>query len=502
MAASTQRLASREKIGYALGDIATNFFFQSMILYQTRFYTDTAGLSAVAVGSMFLVLRLGDAVIDPVIGALSDRTQTRWGKFRPWILGTAIPFGLIFWLVYVTPNFGPHGKLVYAYITYTLVMMLYSANNTPYSALMGVMTPDSSERSSIASYRFVGALIGQFIIQALPLPLVAKLGHGDSARGWAITMAIFGFLIIILNLITFASTRERVFSAPGQKPSLRADLKDVFTCGPWIVMFVLTLLIFTTLVVRGSSLNYLFAYYLDQGTVKAFLDKIGLAAVGAGPVTTWKLGLNALGLLVNPDGSNAAAVGLSLFFVLGSLIQIVGIIFSKPLADRFGKKAVFIVGMSVTTIATALVFFVTPTSMTLLVVLSILWPIGWGPTVPLLWVMIADVADFSEWKNSRRATGFMYAGILFALKAGLSLGGALSAWVIAAYGYVPNVAQTQRALLGIRLGASIYPAVTLALGIVCLAIYPIGKALNIRIQDELTERRQKYSTPNTAAATS
>jgi GPH family glycoside/pentoside/hexuronide:cation symporter len=502
MAASTQRLASREKIGYALGDIATNFFFQSMILYQTRFYTDTAGLSAVAVGSMFLVLRLGDAVIDPVIGALSDRTQTRWGKFRPWILGTAIPFGLIFWLVYVTPNFGPHGKLVYAYITYTLVMMLYSANNTPYSALMGVMTPDSSERSSIASYRFVGALIGQFIIQALPLPLVAKLGHGDSARGWAITMAIFGFLIIILNLITFASTRERVVSAPGQKPSLRADLKDVFTCGPWIVMFVLTLLIFTTLVVRGSSLNYLFAYYLDQGTVKAFLDKIGLAAVGAGPVTTWRSGLNALGLLVNPDGSNAAAVGLSLFFVLGSLIQIVGIIFSKPLADRFGKKAVFIVGMSVTTIATALVFFVTPTSMTLLVVLSILWPIGWGPTVPLLWVMIADVADFSEWKNSRRATGFMYAGILFALKAGLSLGGALSAWVIAAYGYVPNVAQTQRALLGIRLGASIYPAVTLALGIVCLAIYPIGKALNIRIQDELTERRQKYSTPNTAAATS
>ncbi len=502
MADNIQKLASREKIGYALGDIATNFFFQSMILYQTRFYTDTAGLSAVAVGSMFLVLRLGDAIIDPVIGALSDRTQTRWGKFRPWILGTAIPFGLIFWLVYVTPNFGPHGKLVYAYITYSLVMMLYSANNTPYSALMGVMTPDSSERSSIAGYRFVGALIGQFIIQALPLPLVAKLGHGDSARGWAITMAIFGFLIIILNLITFASTRERVFSAPGQKPSLRADLKDVFTCGPWIVMFVLTLLIFTTLVVRGSSLNYLFAYYLDQGTVKTFLDKLGLAALGAGPVTSWKLGLNALGLLVNPDGSNAAAVGLSLFFVLGSLIQIVGIVFSKPLADRFGKKAVFIAGMAVTAIATALVFFVTPTSMTLLVVLSILWPIGWGPTVPLLWVMIADVADFSEWKNSRRATGFMYAGILFALKAGLSLGGALSAWVIAAYGYVPNVAQTQRALLGIRLGASIYPAATLALGIVCLAIYPIGKALNIRIQDELTERRKKYSTANPAAATS
>jgi glycoside/pentoside/hexuronide:cation symporter, GPH family len=502
MADRTQKLAFKEKAGYALGDIATNFFFQSMILYQTRFYTDTVGLSAVAVGSMFLVLRLADAVFDPVIGALSDRTQTRWGKFRPWLLWTAIPFGLIFWLVYVTPNVGPHGKLIYAYFTYALVMMLYSANNTPYSALMGVMTPDSSERSSIASYRFVGALVGQFIIQALPLPLVSKLGQGNSARGWAMTMAFFGAIIVILNLIAFASTRERVQPAPGQRSPLRADLKDVFTCYPWIVMFILTLLIFTMLVVRGSSLNYFFAYYLDQGQIRAFLGKVGLAGIGAGPVTGWKSALNGLGLLVKPDGSNAAAVGLSLFFVLGSLIQIVGIIFSKPLADRFGKKAVFIAGMAVTTIATALVFFVAPTSMTLLFALGILWAIGWGPTVPLLWVMIADAADYSEWKNSRRAIGFMYAGILFALKAGLSLGGALSAWVIAAYGYVPNVAQTEHALLGIRLGATIYPTVALVLGLVCLAIYPIGKKLNLSIQDELAGRRKQYAAQNTIGATS
>ena len=257
MAESTMKLPVKEKVGYAMGDIATNFFFQSMILYQTRFYTDTAGLSAIAVGTMFLVLRLGDAVIDPVIGALSDRTQTRWGKFRPWILWTALPFGLIFWLVYVTPDAGPHAKLIYAYITYTLVMMTYSANNTPYSALMGVMTPDSSERSSLASFRFVGALVGQFIIQALPLPLVAKFGHGNSAKGWAVTMAIFGALIVVLNLITFATTKERVQPPPGDRHPISDDIKDVFTCGPWIVMFVLTLLVFTMLVVRGSSSNYL-----------------------------------------------------------------------------------------------------------------------------------------------------------------------------------------------------------------------------------------------------
>src|SRR6185436_9191454 len=325
MTNTSQRLSVKEKIGYSFSDIATNFFFQSMILYQTRFYTDTVGISAVAVGSMFLVLRLGDAVFDPVVGALADRTQTRWGKFRPWILFTAVPFGVVFWLVYVTPNISPTGKLVYAYITYALVMMLYSANNTPYSALMGVMTPDSSERSSIASYRFVGALIGQFIIQALPLPLVAKLGQGNSAKGWGITMAIFGSLIVVLNLITFFSTQERVQPPPGGKHSIVADIKDVFSCGPWIVMFVLTLLVFTMLVVRGSSSNYLFAYYLDQGQIREFLGKFGLAE-GANASGLWSSTLNSFGLLIKPDGSNAAAVAFSLSFVVGSLVQIVGII--------------------------------------------------------------------------------------------------------------------------------------------------------------------------------
>jgi glycoside/pentoside/hexuronide:cation symporter, GPH family len=492
MAGNAQKLAVREKVGYACGDIATNFFFQSMILYQTRFYTDTVGLSAVAVGSMFLVLRLADAFLDPVIGALADRTQTRWGKFRPWILGTAVPFGLIFWLVYVTPDFGPQGRLVYAYITYSLVMMLYSANNTPYAALMGVMTPNVSERNNVARYRFVGALIGQFVIQALPLPLVAKLGGGDSARGWALTMAIFGSVIVLLNIVTFATTRERVQPDPRQKSSIRADLKNVVTCGPWLAMFVLTLLVFTMLVLRGSSSNYFFAYYLDQESIRAFLSTLGLAG-SADPVTGGRSILDALGLLVSPDGSNAAAVGLSLFFVMGSLVQIAGIMVSKPLADRFGNKAVFIAGMAFTMVATLLVFSVGPTQVGLMFALTILWAIGWGPTVPLLWVMIADVADYSEWKTYRRATGFMFAGILFALKAGLSLGGALSAWVIDAFGYVPNAVQTESALLGIRLGASVFPAIAMAIALVCLASYKIGKNLNLKIQDELAARRKEFA---------
>jgi Na+/melibiose symporter-like transporter len=495
MAETTQHVPTKEKIGYAMGDIATNFFFQSMILYQTRFYTDTAGLSAGAVSNMLFFLRFADAFVDPFVGGFSDRTRSRWGKFRPWILFTALPFGLIFWLAYVTPDFGPSAKLVYAYITYTFLMMMYSANNTPYSALMGVMTPDASERSSVASFRFVGALIGQFIIQALPLPLVAKFGHGDSAKGWAITMAIFASLIVVLNLITFASTKERLQPPPGDKHSIFADIKDVFGCRPWLVMFVLTVLVFTMLVVRGSSTNYFFAYYLDQGQIQQFLGKFGLAE-GATISGVWASTLNALGLLIKPDGSNAAAVGLSLFFVIGSFVQIVGIIFSKSLAERFGKKAVFITGVTVTTIATAWVFWATPSSIEMLFWLSILWSVGWGPTVPLLWVMIADVADFSEWKNHRRATGFMFAGILFALKFGLGVGGGLSARILKWYGYVPNVTQSERALLGLRLGSSVFPAILLALVIVCLIAYPIGKSLNHKIEDELTERRKQYAPVN------
>ncbi len=489
MSYSSPTISVREKVGYALGDVATNFFFQAMILYQQKYYTDTVGISPAVVGTMFLVVRLLDAVADPIIGALSDRTKTRWGKFRPWVLWTAIPFGAIFWLSYVVPDVGPQGKVIYAFVTYVLLMMLYSANNTPYAALMGVMTPNVSERTNIARYRFVAAVFGQFLIQTFALPLVDVFGKGNDARGWAITMAIFGIGIVVANFIVFATTKERVLPNPEQKPSLKDDLKSVFSCKPWIAMFVLTLAYFTMLVLRGTSLNYMFTYYLDANAIRGFLDKVGLAA----SATADKGLLDYMGLRVRPDASNAVAVGFSFFQVVGSIVQLIGIPFSKPLCDRFGKKAVFITSLSFTVLATIGVFFVSPTDMTSMFWLSVLWSAGWGPQVPLLWVMIADAADYSEWKTSRRATGFMYAGILFALKAGLGLGGAMAGWIMGAYGYVANTAQTPQALLGIRLGATMYPAALLLVCLVCLALYPIGKAMNLRIQNELEERRKKFA---------
>jgi Na+/melibiose symporter-like transporter len=483
------RLSVKEKVGYSLGDIATNFFFMSMILFQTRFYTDTVGLAASSVGTLFLLVRGADAVFDPIVGALSDRTTTRWGKFRPWILWKALPMGLVFWLVYRSPAFGPSGKLAYAAVTYVLLMLLYSANNTPYSALTGVMTADEGQRASLSTYRFVAAIFGQFLIQALTLPLVDKLGAGNSARGWSLTMGIFGAAMVILYLVTFATTRERVLPNPRQRSTVSEDLRDVFTCVPWVMMFLLTLCVFTALVLRGSSMNFYFAYYLDPAALRSFLGQVGLSSIGSGPITGWKSALDALGLIARPDGSNTASVALSFFLMAGNVVQVVGILLSKPLAERFGKKTVFLAGMGLSTVVTVAILAVPPGEINLLFLLSLLWPLGWGPTVPLLWVMIADVADFSEWKHSRRATGFVYAGILFALKAGLGFGGALSAWLLAAFDYVPNALQTPHALLGIRLCATVFSAVPFVLGLVCLAVYPIGRELGARVRRELADRR-------------
>lgn len=489
------KLPFSEKVGYALGDVATNFFFQSMILYQNRFYTDTVGLSPAVISVMFLVVRLADACFDPIIGALSDRTKTRWGKFRPWVLWTAIPFGAIFWLVYVVPNVGPQGKIVYAYVTYVLLMILYSANNTPYSALMGVMTPDGSERANIARYRFVAAIFGQFVIQSMALPLVDKFGGGNDAHGWAVTMGIFATIMVVCNFIVFSTTKERVLPNPEQKPSLKEDIRNVFSCKPWLTMFILTLTVFTMLVVRGTCLFYFFSYYLDPTAIGDFLRGWGLTAPTSGEVTGLRTILTEkwFNLLVRPDHSNAVAVGFSFFNDLGSVVQLLFIPLSKPLADRFGKKAVFLTGASITMLATLGFFLISPTDLNLMFWVSVLWSAGWGPTIPLLWVMIADVADYSEWQTSRRATGFMFAGILFALKAGLGLGGAVANWIIGGYGYVANAKQTEHALLGIRLGASFYPSIMLLIVLICLFAYPISKSLNLQIERELGERRKKFA---------
>jgi GPH family glycoside/pentoside/hexuronide:cation symporter len=451
MTSDTERLSVTEKIGYGLGDTAANFIFQTMVMFQLAFYTDTFGVTAAAAGTLLVVVRVFDAVFDPIMGAIADRTDTRWGKFRPWVLWTAVPFGILGYLSFVTPALDPSAKLAYAYITYIGLMAVYSANNLPYSALSGVMTGDLGERTSLSSYRFVCAMTAQLIIQGLALPMVHYFGQGDSARGYQFTMGIFSALAVVLFLITFATTRERIRPAPDQTASTRQHFADLADNRPWRAMFVVTFVLFITLAMRGSVVLYYFKYY-----------------VGNEGLFSW-------------------------FNVLGTLATIVGIFFSKGLALRYGKRNVFIGGLAGTAVFTLAFLGLAPVSVIWMFAAEILRQFVYGFTIPLLWAMMADVADFSEWRTHRRATAIVFSAIVFALKAGLGFGGAITGYVLAFYGYLPNVEQPAAALDGIRYTMSVFPAIGFAICALCLFFYEIDKAAEVRITDDLRERRRVYA---------
>lgn len=490
-----QKISISEKIGYSLGDCSANLVFQMMMIYQTKFYTDVFGLEGAIAGSVMLIARIVDAFVDPTVGILSDKTQTRWGKYRPWILWTALPFMVFYVLAFYNPGIEDKSLVaVYATISYTLLMTLYSFNNTPYASLGGVMTSDIKERNSITSIRFVAATIAQFIVQGLTLPLVGKFAgaNGDKGHGWLCTISLFAVIGFIFFIITFFSARERITPPASQKTDTRKDIRDVFHSIPWRAMFILTLFLFTTLAMWGSAMNYYFENYVDANALYTFLDKLGLVAVEANASFSYNI-LNAFGLIVNSP-EKAYEVGFGVFNMVGALVQFFGVILlSSFLANRYGKKRVFIFCLTLTAILTALFYFPNETDIETMFVLNFLKSLAYAPTVPLLWAMIADVADHSEYVNYRRATGFVFAGVVFALKAGLGIGGAILGFLLSGFGYVSGAgtAQTESAIHGIILSSSLIPAATFFIGVIALYFYPITKAYNEEMQAELTERRKQ-----------
>lgn len=490
-----QKISISEKIGYSLGDCSANLVFQMMMIYQTKFYTDVFGLEGAIAGSVMLIARIVDAFVDPTVGILSDKTQTRWGKYRPWILWTALPFMVFYVLAFYNPGIEDKSLVaVYATISYTLLMTLYSFNNTPYASLGGVMTSDIKERNSITSIRFVAATIAQFIVQGLTLPLVGKFAgaNGDKGHGWLCTISLFAVIGFIFFIITFFSARERITPPASQKTDTRKDIRDVFHSIPWRAMFILTLFLFTTLAMWGSAMNYYFENYVDANALYTFLDKLGLVAVEANASFSYNI-LNAFGLIVNSP-EKAYEVGFGVFNMVGALVQFFGVILlSSFLANRYGKKRVFIFCLTLTAIFTALFYFPNETDIETMFVLNFLKSLAYAPTVPLLWAMIADVADHSEYVNYRRATGFVFAGVVFALKAGLGIGGAILGFLLSGFGYVSGAgtAQTESAIHGIILSSSLIPAATFFIGVIALYFYPITKAYNEEMQAELTERRKQ-----------
>jgi Na+/melibiose symporter-like transporter len=482
MQSETGKLSFREKAGYSLGDGAANFIFQTMMLLQLSFYTDTFGLSAGAAATLFLVARLWGAVCDPVFGALADRTNTRWGKFRPWILWTAVPFGVLGYLAFRTPDLGDSGKLIYAYVTYLLLLTVYSANNNPYSALSGVVTGNMKERTSLSSFRFVVVTLATIAIMGFTLPMVNHFGEGNTARGYQVTMGIFCALAILFFLITFLTTKERIVPPPQQKSSLKQDLSDLINNRQWVMMFVVFLFMFIFLAMRNSMLLYYFKYYLDPESMRQFLVNIDRGLFGL-----------LEGLKLTVAGANYADNSFSVINIIGQLAALPGIAVGNTLARKFGKRNVFRTWLIVAGIMAALFFVVPPSGVWAILILSVLFNFSWGVTMPLPWAMMADVADYSEWKFNRRATGMVFAAIVVGLKVGLAIGGAVAGWLLKAYGYVANVEQTSTAVQGIRLSVSIFPVVAIFLCVIALFIYGIGKKTEYQMQDELAERRKAYA---------
>ena len=489
-----QKVTLTEKIGYGLGDCSANLVFQMMMIYQTKFYTDIFGLEGAIAGTVMLVARIVDAFVDPTVGILSDRTNSRWGKYRPRVLWTALPFMVFYVLAFYNPGIEDKGLVaLYATISYTLLMTMYSFNNTPYSSLGGVMSADIKERTSITSIRFIFSTIAQFVVQGLTLPLVSKFSDGgDKAHGWLCTISLFAIIGFIFLVTVFFSAKERITPPAGQKNNTRQDIKDVLSSLPWRAMFVLTLFVFITLAMWGSAMNYYFENYVDAGALYAFLDKLGLVATEAQDSIGYSI-LNAFGLIVSsPD--KAYEVGFGVFNMLGALVQFFGVILlSEYLANKYGKKQIFIVCLTLTAIFTAMFYLPAKDNIGFMVVLNFLKSLAYAPTVPLLWAMIADVADHSEYVHYRRATGFVFAGVVFALKAGLGVGGAILGFLLSGFGYISGagVAQSDSAIHGIILSSSLIPAATFFVGVIALFFYPITKKYNEKMQAELAERRSK-----------
>jgi Na+/melibiose symporter-like transporter len=737
----TQKLSVVEKVGYSLGDSAANFIFQTVMMFLMFFYTDIMGISPAVAGFIFLATRIFDAVNDPMMGAIADRTNTRWGKFRPWVLMTAIPFGIIGILMFTSPNVSGVNKIIYAFITYNLMMIMYTINNVPYCAMTGVLTGDSIERTSLAQYRFIFAMLATLAVQSLSIPLVNRLGvdnktivqcevkadqltinpetaglakiivsandqkghitekdffvkitkpipeiptvktaisdltlekgfgnkeidltpvfdggaygpvtysvtiqnpeiakgkidgnnikiseagigvtevtvtakdrlkntvnnqfklavrtpgnsaptvknppeivlnkdfkkkeinlaeifsdkNGDTldftvknsntgvlnasiegsklvlterkpgntqitisandkkggfcsisipvivktgenmapiltkslpsqtitseskaislrlsdffsdpdndnltytvsvvnqAKGYQYTMGIFCTLAVIFFFITFFTTKERVQPDPKQKTSLKQDIKDLTHNSAWLAIFFLTVFIFVYLALRGSVTLYYFTYYIKRADL------------------------------------------FSLFNALGMGVTLIGILFSKSLAVRFGKRNTFMVCLFLTAVFASVYAFLPPNAIFLIFAFNVLLSLAYAPTIPMLWAMMADVADFGEWKTGRRATGMTFSATTFGLKMGLSIGGAMAGWLLGYFGYVAGADQTDFALTGIRLMMSIIPAIPFFVGVAILFMYKIDKKTEIVMTEELIERRKHYQVDTPAA---
>jgi GPH family glycoside/pentoside/hexuronide:cation symporter len=471
-----------EKIGYGFGDLASCLFWQTFTVFLLYFYTDVFGIAAVAAGTMLGVVRIVDLFADPVMGMIGDRTQTRWGKFRPYLLWMAVPFGVIGFLTFFAPNLAPSAKLLYAYLTYGAMMLTYTAINIPYGALMGVITPNSLERTRLSSYRFLGAFTGNLIVQTFTVGLVKYFGGGSDVIGYRYTIGIYAASAALLFMGTFALTRERVQPPKDQQTSFGRDLGDLLHNGPWLVLCVVGICANTWAVLKMASLVYFFKYWLGPDAGIA-----GLLFPETGGLTIW-LQAHLPRVL---DSLKFLFTGVGGFMFWGTVGNITGVMATGWMTKYLGKRNLYMVSMLVNVATTAAYFLAGPGNMVFLYAMNILGGFASGPVSPLIWALYADTADYSEWKTGRRATGLVFSAGTFAQKMGWTIGGSLAAYLLAFYGFQANVAQSTASLFGIRLLVSLIPAGAALLAIGAIAFYAIDENLQKKISTDLSERRAK-----------
>ncbi|ROQ22445.1 MFS transporter [Gallaecimonas pentaromativorans] len=438
-----------EKVGYGLGDMGFNFYWANISAFLMIFYTDVFGITAAAAGTMMLVTKIVDAFTDPVMGAIADRTQSRFGKFRPYLLWLALPMAGAGVLTYSTPDLGDTGKLVWAYGTYTLMMLVYTIINIPYSALSGVMTANSQDRTTLISFRFIGGFSGGILVTYLTPKLVAWLGAGDSKLGWQLTMAVFGIAAACLFLVTFASTRERIQPIRREANSVLGDLNDLKGNKPWLVLFSLALIIMITITMRASTLVYYLKYYVGQPELTGeFLSSYMLAlALGAA---------------------------------------------ATPLLTRLmDKKKLMMLLMSLAGALSIAFFFLPKDAVGWMFALNIAIGLTLGPKSPLAFSMYADTADYNEWRTGRRATAMTFSAATFSQKLGGAMASALIGWVLASIGYVANSAQSGAAQLGIVLLMSVIPGAFALLAALVMRFYPLDNQTLAKVHRELAQRQRE-----------
>ncbi|NLD24339.1 MAG: MFS transporter [Bacteroidales bacterium] len=458
----------KEKIGYGFGDMSSSMFWKLFGSYLMIFYTDVFGLPAAVVGTMFLITRLWDSVSDPLMGLIADRTNTRHGKFRPYILWGAIPFGIIGVLTFTTPDLDLRGKIIYAYITYTLMMTAYTVVNVPYASLLGVMSPNSSDRNILSSFRMAFAYIGSFFALLMFMPMVNFFseritGNKSVEHGWIMAVAVFSVICIILFFLTFGLTRERVKPIRTQSKASE-DLKDLMRNKPWWLLLGagVAALIFNS--IRDGATVYYFKYYIQEESIS------------------------------NISLFNFSFVLSGLYLAIGQIANLVGVILSAPLSNKIGKKNTYIGSMAIATILSVIFFWISKENLIWIFIFQVLISICAGSIFPLLWSMYADCADYSEYKTGNRATGLIFSSSSMSQKLGWAIGSALTGWLLSYFGFQANTAQNPETIQGIKMFMSLLPAIGTVLSVILISLYPLSEKKMRKISIALERRRDNDAT--------